>query len=164
VRKPEQSRLRRPSSPVLTFGRRLQRNKIIAFDVASPSFLGRRMRKKSSRIADPLVGKSSLPYKYIACLFITLILCIVDGAMTIFLVKKGAWEANPLMRRALGEGTAVFLFLKYFLTAGGLLFLLHHGRRRLFKGALSVEEVAAGIVLFYEGLVIYEISLYHVVK
>jgi hypothetical protein len=29
---------------------------------------------------------------------------------------------------------------------------------------MSVEEVVGGIVLFYEGLVIYEITLYHIVK
>ncbi len=122
------------------------------------------MSKKSSQTYRELSRKSSLSYKYVFCLFIALILCIADGILTIFLVKKGAWEANPLMRHALSVGTEYFLIMKYFLTAGGLLFLLHHGKRRIFGKILSVEEVAGGIVLFYEGLIIYEITIYQIVK
>jgi hypothetical protein len=122
------------------------------------------MRKKPSLLEPRTSGKSSLSLKYAVTLFITLILCILDGGLTIFLVEKGAWEANPLMRYALSVSHEYFLVLKYFLTAGGLLFLLHQGRRRIFKGIMTVEELAGGIVLFYEGLIIYEITIYHIVK
>jgi hypothetical protein len=122
------------------------------------------MRKKPSLLESWTSGKSSLSLKYAVTLFITLILCILDGGLTIFLVEKGAWEANPLMRYALSVSHVYFLILKYFLTAGGLLFLLHQGHRRIFRGIMTVEELAGGIVLFYEGLVIYEITIYHIVK
>ena len=122
------------------------------------------MRKKKPEFEETETRRSSLSWKYVFCLFITLILCIMDGTLTIFLVRKGAWEANPLMRHAMSVGYTYFLFLKYFLTAGGLLFLLHHGQKKIFKGILSVEEVAGGIVLFYEGLIIYEITLYYIVR
>ena len=98
------------------------------------------------------------------CLFVVLILSLADGTMTIFLVKRGAWEANPVMRYALSISYEFFFFLKYFLTAGGLLFLLQYGNKRIFKGLLSLEEITVGIVLFYEGLVIYEITIYHLFK
>ena len=122
------------------------------------------MRKKPFHLGKWTSGKSSFSWKYVVTLFITLVFCILDGALTIFLVKRGAWEANPLMRHALAVSHEYFFILKYFLTAGGLLFLLHHGNRKLFGGLLTVEEVAGGIVLFYEGLIIYEITIYHIVK
>ncbi len=102
--------------------------------------------------------------KYIICMFIVLILSLVDGTMTIFLVGKGAWEANPFMRYALEVSHEFFFFTKYFLTASGLLFLLMNGNRRVFFGILSLEEIAGGLVLFYEGLIIYEITIFHLVR
>lgn len=101
--------------------------------------------------------------KYVFCLFAVLILCLIDGMMTIVLVEKGAWEANPFMRYALSVSYEFFFFSKYFLTAGGLLFLLINGKKRVFRELISLEEFACGLVLFYEGLVIYEISVYHIV-
>jgi hypothetical protein len=121
--------------------------------------------RKNPLLSEPAVsGKSFFPWKYAITLFITLILCLIDGGLTIFLVNKGAWEANPLMRHALSVSHEYFLVLKYFLTAGGFLFLLRHGRRRIFRGIMTIEELAGGIVLFYAGLVIYEITIYHIVK
>ncbi len=102
--------------------------------------------------------------KYIFILFMTLILCLVDGVITIELIKNGAWEANPVMRYAISISYEFFFILKYFLTAGGLLFLLWHGNKRVFNGILSLEELAGVLVLFYEGLVIYEITIYHLIK
>ena len=102
--------------------------------------------------------------KYTLCLFIVLIFSLVDGTMTLILLEMGAWEANPVMRYALTVSHEFFFLLKYFLTAGGLLFLLANGKRRIFRGRISLEEIAAGLVIFYEGLVIYEITILHIFK
>lgn len=102
--------------------------------------------------------------KYIFCMFVILVLSLVDGTMTIFLVEKGAWEANPFMRYALEVSHEFFFFTKYFLTASGLLFLLMNGTRRVFFNIISLEEIAGGLVLFYEGLIIYEITIYHLIQ
>ncbi|HHS13207.1 MAG TPA: hypothetical protein ENN03_05495 [bacterium] len=102
--------------------------------------------------------------KYLFVLFIVLLLCLVDGAMTIFLVQRGAWEANPVMRYALNVSHEFFIIVKYFLTAGGLLFLLWNGRVRVFRNLLSLEEIAGALVLLYQGLVIYEITIYHFIR
>jgi len=101
--------------------------------------------------------------KYVLCLFIILILCLVDGTMTIYLIGRGAREVNPVMKAALSVSNGFFLFMKYFLTASGVFYLLLHGRRRIFKGLVSMEEIAGSLVLFYEGLVIYEITIYHLI-
>ncbi len=102
--------------------------------------------------------------KYVLCLFVTLILSLIDGTMTIYLLQLGAWEVNPFMRQALSLGHEFFFFSKYFLTAGGLLLLLLNADKRILKGMLSLEEIGASVVLFYEGLVIYEITIYHIFK
>jgi hypothetical protein len=122
------------------------------------------MVKESWRLEQSEASKTSLSWKYVFALFVTLILCIVDACLTIFLVERGAWEANPLMRYALSVSYEYFLLSKYFLTAFGLLFLFLNGKKRIFRGRLMVEEVAGGIVLFYEGLVIYEITIYHLIR
>ena len=122
------------------------------------------MWKRSQNFALLWVKPTVFEGKYLFCLFVGLILCLVDGTMTIFLVEKGAWEANPLMRYALSVSHEFFFFLKYFLTAGGLLVLLWNGNRRVLGGLFSLEEIVWGIVLFYEGLVIYEITVFHFVK
>lgn len=112
----------------------------------------------------PRVSSLFFEGKYTLCLFVVLIFSLVDGTMTLILLKMGAREANPLMRYALTVSHEFFFLLKYFLTAGGLLFLLANGKQRIFGGKLSLEEIAAGLVIFYEGLVIYEITIFHVFK
>jgi len=96
----------------------------------------------------------------IILLLCTLLLCIADGLLTIQLLNLGAWEANPLMRRAISMGIGFFIFSKYFLTAGGLLVLLRYGKVRILHESITLEEIAAGVVLFYQGLVLYEIECY----
>ena len=76
----------------------------------------------------------------------------------------GAWEANPFMHYAISVSHEFFFFVKYFLTAGGLLFLLSNGERRVFGGLFSLEEIAGGLVLFYLGLVIYELAVFHFIQ
>lgn len=99
--------------------------------------------------------------KYVVCLFVILFFCLVDGAMTLVLVGRGAWEVNPLMRYALSVSDGFFILFKYILTAGGLLYLFLNGRMRIFRGRLSMEEIAIGFVLLYETLVIYEVTVFH---
>jgi hypothetical protein len=122
------------------------------------------MRKKSLRFEPSETRKLSLSWKYVFALFVTLVLSIIDGVLTIFLVKRGAWEANPLMRYLLSVSYEYFFLTKYFLTAAGLLLLFINGKRKIFRGLITVEEIAGGIVLFYEGLVIYEIAIYYIIQ
>ena len=122
------------------------------------------MIKKVWRLEQSEARKTSFSWKYVFALFVTLVLCIMDAGLTIFLVERGAWEANPLMRYALSVSYEYFLLSKYFLTGFGLLFLFLNGKKRIFGGLLMVEEIAGGIVLFYEGLVIYEIAIYHLIQ
>ena len=102
--------------------------------------------------------------KYLLCLFTILILTLIDGTMTILLIARGAWEANPVMRYALAVSPQFFLLFKYFLTAPGIMFLVMNGHRRIFKGLFRLETFAGLFVLLYEALIIYEVVLYQLLK
>ena len=80
--------------------------------------------------------------------------------MTIKLIANGAWEANPIMRGALEVSREFFILIKYFITSFSLLYLLINGDVKVF-GLCKVEEIAGLFIIFYEGLVIYEIALYY---
>ena len=99
--------------------------------------------------------------KNLFVLFTVLLLSLADGMLTMSLLEKGAWEANPIMRFALSVSREFFLILKYFLTASGVLFLLRFGDKKVFSERISLEEIAGLFIVFYEGLVIYEITLWH---
>ena len=101
--------------------------------------------------------------KFTFQLLLILILSLLDAVLTLHLVPKGAWEANPMMRYALEIGPAFFITTKYFLTAAGFLFLIRNGRLLVFGGRFSLEEIANGLILFYIGLVIYEVKIFQIV-
>jgi hypothetical protein len=127
----------------------------------------KRKKKKDQRSPHFKLIKSHPSFfekKYVLCMFIVLLLSLMDGTTTIFLLSLGAWEANPVMGYALSMGHEFFFFVKYFLTAGGLLFLLGNGDRRVFGGLFALEEIAGGLVLFYLGLVIYELAVFHIIQ
>lgn len=111
-----------------------------------------------------LIGASEsselIDVKFTVYVFLTLFLCLIDAVMTMALLRLGAWEANPVMRYALEMGPVFFIFAKYFLTASGLIFLIRNSQIRIFNDLVSLEEIAAALILFYEGLIIYEVTIY----
>lgn len=102
--------------------------------------------------------------KLILLLIFTLVLTVSDGILTIQLLNLGAWEANPFMRYALSHSVGFFIIIKYLLTAGGLLVLLRFGQVCIFRESITLEELAVGILLFYQGLVLYEIECYLILR
>ena len=96
------------------------------------------------------VAKNYFKTKYLIYLLLLLVLCLLDGTMTILLIEKGAWEANPIMRMALTVSHEFFFLLKYFITAAGLFFLLYNGNKVVFNGFCKLEEIAGLFIVFYE--------------
>jgi len=117
--------------------------------------LGTREKRYYFFEAEPIIFRP----KYVVYLFLLLFLCLMDGTFTIYLIENGAWEVNPFMRRALDVSNEFFIFIKYFITSAGLFFLLINGHKKVF-GLCLVEEIAGLFIIFYEGLIIYEITLY----
>ena len=102
--------------------------------------------------------KGLLGKRLVVILFTTLLLTIADGILTIHLLNLGALEANPMMRFALSVSLEFFIGIKYLLTAGGLFILLRFGKIAILNESITLQEIALGVILFYQGLVIYEIE------
>lgn len=119
-------------------------------------------RQLGSLISDSKTGFVS--GRLIVFLLSTLVLCIADGILTIQLLNLGAWEVNPFMRYALSIGIEFFILSKYILTGGGLLVLLRYGKIQIFSESFTLEQLAAAVLLFYQGLVLYEIECYLILK
>jgi len=87
-----------------------------------------------------------------------LVLCIVDGVLTIELLGVNSEEANPVMRFLLGRGHLPFLVGKYAMTAAGLPFLVVYKNWPLFG-----TRFRAGFLLpvfgLYLGLIAYQVHL-----
>ncbi len=88
-----------------------------------------------------------------------LVLCIVDGVLTIELLDLNSEEANPVMRFLLDRGQLLFLVGKYAITSAGLCFLV------VYKNwPFSGSRFRAGFLLpvflgLYLGLVAYQVHL-----
>ncbi|MDZ7373106.1 MAG: DUF5658 family protein [candidate division KSB1 bacterium] len=87
------------------------------------------------------------------------VLSAFDAFFTLYLLGRGAYEVNPVMRTVLGYGHSVFLGVKYSLTLLAVLVLLLHANFYLWRPLLSVRRMAGILLVFYLCVVIYQVTL-----
>lgn len=114
-------------------------------------------RQALRRVED---SKRVTPFDYYhPNLFITIVivlcLSLLDAALTLILLDKGAVELNPVMRYYLSHGSVVFVLVKYGLTALALLIIVVlHGiiTTRYRRGSLLLPfcGLAFGLVVIWE--------------
>ena len=88
-----------------------------------------------------------------------LVLCIVDGVLTIELLDVNSVEANPVMKFLLDRGHLPFLVGKYALTAVGLPFLVVYKNWPLFGTRFRAGFLLPVFLGLYLGLVAYQVHL-----
>lgn len=88
-----------------------------------------------------------------------LLLCIVDGALTIELLDVNSEEANPVMRFLLAQGHRHFLVGKYVLTAAGLSFLVVYKNWPVFGTRFRAGYMLPIFLGLYLMLLIYQLHL-----
>jgi len=88
-----------------------------------------------------------------------LVLCVLDGYLSLRLVERGAQEINPVMSFFLTLGAPVFLGVKYAVTGACLMVLLVHKNFYLFRTVISVKHVVLAILGVYMALIAYEVWL-----
>ena len=85
----------------------------------------------------------------------TMIFSCLDAFMTLQLIEHGMYEANPIMRAVMGQGTTAFAVSKMFLTGTSILILVFLAKARF------MNHFRTGLFLtiffsFYACLVCYE--------
>jgi hypothetical protein len=90
-----------------------------------------------------------------------LLLSVADGFLTLVLVGNcRIMELNSVMSYYMQLGPWPFVLVKYFLTAGGLLFLLIHKNYICFRGRVRVKAIMAVLAIMYSALITYELFLF----
>jgi hypothetical protein len=87
-----------------------------------------------------------------------LLLSVIDGFLTVSLLKDGAEETNPLLKFVLDEHPRLFAAVKIALTGFGVLLLVALARARVFK-VVRVSLFLYGLLAAYAALVAYELWL-----
>lgn len=97
-----------------------------------------------------------------ALIVITIIffLSVLDGFLTLSLVKQGAVEKNPIMKFYLNLHPTAFLFVKYAISYISVFLLLIHKNFYLFKTSISVKQVMIAILGIYAALIVWEVILF----
>lgn len=85
----------------------------------------------------------------------TMLLSSVDAFLTLQLLDRGFYEANPVMAGIMGQGTLAFAAAKMTLTGFGILTLVFLSRHR-FMNRFRTGLALTTIFSFYACLVCYE--------
>ena len=90
---------------------------------------------------------------------ILLLLCILDGVLTIELLDINSEEVNPVMRLLLERGRFSFLLGKYVITAAGLPFLVVYKNWPIFGTRFRAGYLLPIFLGLYIVLLIYQVHL-----
>lgn len=85
-----------------------------------------------------------------------MLMSVADAFLTLQLLAKGAFEANPVMRGLIDWNTAGFVSLKLLMTGLALMTLIYASRFRLF-GRFRVGVIITLFFCMYSTLICYEI-------
>ena len=84
---------------------------------------------------------------------------VIDALLTLWLLNRGAYEVNPIMKYFLQIGPYPFFIFKYFLTITSVLFLLIFRNVSIRGIRLKARSVLYYIIIFYLAIVAWEIHL-----
>jgi hypothetical protein len=96
--------------------------------------------------------------QWLAVAILTLIMCVADALLTITLLQRGAYEANPFMEPLVHGSPLAFACIKFGLTAGGLVVLILLAGARVFRN-VPVAAILYGVLIAYAALIGYELWL-----
>jgi hypothetical protein len=85
----------------------------------------------------------------------TMIMSCIDAFMTLQLLERGMYEANPVMAAVLGQSTTAFATTKMFMTGTSILILVFLAKSR-FLNRLRTGLILTIFFSFYACLVCYE--------
>ena len=92
-----------------------------------------------------------------------LLLCVADAFFTMTLLNfYGSYEINPVMDYFIKQDIQKFFFVKFGLTAAGIMFLVVHKNFRILN-RISGYNILVGCLILYSVLVAYELFMMFVI-
>ncbi len=119
-----------------------------------------RPRRRAPR-RDDESGLSAVDWHHPQWLVIGILIVVfscTDALLTLMLLERGAYEANPMMAPLVGGSTSAFAVVKIALTAGGVVALTQLARLRAF-GRVRVGVLLYLVLAIYGALIAYEFGL-----
>ncbi len=92
-----------------------------------------------------------------------LFLCVIDAALTLFLLNHGAYEVNPLMAYLLNIGPTIFIITKYAITMTATFCLFVFRNIVIRKLNLSTHILLYVFAWIYVAVVGWELYMVHTV-
>ena len=96
--------------------------------------------------------------QWLAIAMLIVVFSSADALLTLMLVERGAYEANPMMAPLVGGSAVAFTLVKIGLTAGGVVLLTQLARMRAF-GRIPVGVLLYTVLGIYGALIAYEFGL-----
>jgi len=96
--------------------------------------------------------------QWLAIAVLILVFSCIDALLTLMLLERGAYEANPMMAPLLVGSSFAFAAVKIGLTAGGVVLLTQLARLRAF-GRVPVGVLLYMVLAIYGALIAYEFGL-----
>ena len=119
-----------------------------------------RPRRRAPRRADES-GLSAVDWhdpQWLAIAILIVVFSCTDALLTLVLLERGAYEANPMMAPLVVGSASVFAVVKIALTAGGVVLLTQLARLRAF-GRIPVGVLLYVVLAIYGALIVYEFGL-----
>ena len=88
-----------------------------------------------------------------------ILLSLTDAMLTLYLIRNGAAEVNPIMEHFLRYGTLPFLAAKYLLTTASVVLLLIYKNVHLFGTRIRAKYLFIVIFLIFASVVLWEVYL-----
>lgn len=119
----------------------------------------KRRRHGPRRVADASIAVTDwFAPQWLAAALVILVLCVADALITLALMGRGAYEANPIMDSVMHGDARAFVAFKFGLTAAGVVLLILLARVRAF-GRVPVSMILYAVMVAYLCLVAYEFTM-----
>ncbi len=110
-------------------------------------FIGKRTKLRRNEDSRQITVFDTYHPNLLISILIVLVLSLLDATLTLILIERGAVELNPIMKYYISLGPAVFVMVKYGITALALLIIL------LIHTIISTRYRIGALMLPFCGLV-----------
>jgi hypothetical protein len=130
-----------------------------SFNIRSFLFSGRRSKIRRQADTNKIFYVDQFSQGLFILIVSILFLGVIDALLTLWLLNRGAYEVNPIMKYFLQIGPYTFFIFKYFLTVTSVIFLLIFRNVSIRGIRLKARSALYYILVFYLAVVAWEIHL-----